>query len=75
MSTATTTGFDDLVTGAEIGRRLGISRQRVAKIAVRAGFPEPLGRLGQAKVWRWADVRAWAEERQESSPAKTPVEV
>ena len=39
---------DELVRGAEIGRRLGVSRERVRQWATdpKFGFPEPAGRLG-----------------------------
>jgi hypothetical protein len=50
----------DLVSGADIGRRLGLSRERVRQLAGRESFPEPLGRLGRAKVWRWEEVERWA---------------
>ena len=53
-------GADELVTGGDVGRRLGISRQRVGQLAATDGFPEPIGRLGRANVWRWADIAAWA---------------
>lgn len=51
--------LEDLVTGGEIGKRLAMSRARVHQLAVRPDFPKPLGRVGQSKVWRWSDVRAW----------------
>lgn len=55
---------DDLVTGGDIGRRLGVSRERVRQWATgeQYGFPESVARLGAARVWRWADVEAWYEE-------------
>lgn len=51
--------LEDLVTGAEIARRLGVSRARAHQLAARPDFPAPLGRIGQAKVWRWTDIKAW----------------
>lgn len=51
--------LEDLVTGGEIAKRLGMSRARVHQLAARPDFPKPLGRVGQSKVWRWSDVRAW----------------
>jgi predicted DNA-binding transcriptional regulator AlpA len=51
--------LDDLVTAAEIGRRMGVSRQRVAQLAERDDFPNALGRLGNYVVWRWDDVEQW----------------
>src|SRR5436309_3971175 len=51
----------DLVSGAEIGRRLGVSRERVRQWASdpKHDFPESLGRVGGAKLWRWSDVLEW----------------
>lgn len=61
----TSTALDDLVTTAEAARRLGVSRQRVAQLAdEHDDFPRPLGRVGQAVVYRWSDVQAWAAERE-----------
>lgn len=63
---------DELVSGAEIGRRLGVSRERVRQWTSnpRYGFPPTLGRVGGAKVWRWAPVAAWAEARQANDQAQ-----
>lgn len=50
------------LTGAtEIGRMLGISRQRVQQLAAEPGFPEPAAVLAMGKVWREGDVIAWAK--------------
>jgi predicted DNA-binding transcriptional regulator AlpA len=53
---------EELVSGAEIGRRLGVSREAVRKWAKapERGFPTPLGRVGRAVVWDWGTVKAWA---------------
>jgi hypothetical protein len=48
--------------------RLRLSRARVHQLAARPDFPLPLGRVGQAKVWRWSDVRTWL-----SSAGRPPV--
>ncbi|MGH3848302.1 MAG: helix-turn-helix transcriptional regulator [Pseudonocardiaceae bacterium] len=52
----------ELVSGAEIGRRLGVSREAVRKWAKVSGreFPSPLGRVGRSVVWDWHTVEAWA---------------
>ena len=57
---------DDLVSGAEIGRRLGVSRERVRQWASdpKYGFPPSLARVGGAKVWWWATVAEWVESRE-----------
>ena len=54
-------GLQDLVTRAHIARRLHLTRARVAGATTSAGFPVPLGRVGPSPVWRWAEVRRWAE--------------
>jgi hypothetical protein len=54
-------GLQDLVTRAHIARRLHLPRARVERAIASEGFPPPLGRLGASTVWRWADVRRWAE--------------
>lgn len=52
----------DLVSGAEIGRRLGVSREAVRKWSKSdRGFPAPLARVGRSVVWDWSVVRQWAE--------------
>jgi predicted DNA-binding transcriptional regulator AlpA len=54
-------GLQDLVTRAAIARRLHLTRSRVDRAVAASGFPAPIGRLGAQVVWRWSDVRAWAE--------------
>jgi hypothetical protein len=50
-----------LVGAAEIGRMFGgVSRQRVQQIVNRDDFPEPDVVLDMGKVWKRADVEAWA---------------
>lgn len=68
--------LDELVTGAEIGRRLGVSRERVRQWAsdARYRFPTALGRIGRAVVWRWSDVAAWARGR-DFGGAKAPARI
>lgn len=56
---------DELVSGAEIGRRLGVSRERVRQWASdpKYRFPDTLGRVGGAKIWKWPEIQRWAEAR------------
>lgn len=54
-------GLQDLVTRTHIGRRLHIPRARVDEAVAAEGFPAPLGRVGPSRVWRWSEVRSWAE--------------
>lgn len=60
----------ELVTGAEIARRLGVSRERVRQWASneKQGFPASLGRFGSAKLWYWRDVEQWDRRRQTAEP-------
>lgn len=52
---------EDLVTGAEIARRLGWTRERIRQLTKLDGFPEPVGRAGVAILWRWSAIERWAE--------------
>jgi predicted DNA-binding transcriptional regulator AlpA len=50
-----------LVGAAEIAAMLGVSRQRVQQLISRPDFPAPAVTLAMGKVWRTADVQAWAK--------------
>lgn len=65
----------ELVSGADIGRRLGLSRERVRQLAERDTFPEALGRLGRARVWRWEEVERWAVATGRLSEESAPGDV
>jgi hypothetical protein len=65
-------GLQDLVTRAAIARRLHLSPGRLEAALRAPGFPAPLGRLGAQIVWRWADVRAWAESAAGRPEGPTP---
>jgi len=62
----------DLVSGAEIGRRLGVSREAVRQWRRKPGFPEPLTVVGRSVVWDWGTVEVWAAGRGSgrANPAK-----
>ena len=62
----------ELVSGAEVARRLGVSRERVRQWAVnpRYGFPLSTGRSGPAKLWRWPEVERWAAEHRRRPPVE-----
>jgi prophage regulatory protein len=56
--------MSEVVGAQEIGELFGgLSRQRVQQIVSRDDFPAPIAHLGMGKVWRTADVRAWAEAK------------
>lgn len=59
----------ELLTGAEVGRRLGLSRERVRQLAAdRTRFPPPILAIGKAFVWQWGDVLDWAALEQRRVP-------
>jgi predicted DNA-binding transcriptional regulator AlpA len=61
--------YDRIVTDAQVARRLGVPRGRVAELAREPGFPAPVGRITeQVPLWRWSEVRTWARRR-EAAPA------
>lgn len=50
----------ELISGAEVARRLGISRERVSQLVEIPGrFPAALTRVGQYQIWRWGDILDW----------------
>lgn len=51
----------ELVSGGEVARRLGISRERVRQYAEAEGrFPAPAAIVGGYRVWQWGDIADWA---------------
>lgn len=53
-------GRAEVVSGAEIARRLGVSRERVRQLAEEPGrFPAPIGMTGKSRAWRWGDIADW----------------
>ena len=55
-----------LVGAAEIGRMLGVSRQRVQQLVKRKDFPAPEVTLEMGKVWQRSEVVAWARTHDRS---------
>lgn len=73
---------NELVSQAEIARRLGISRQRVKQLVEeRKDFPAPAQTLAgpRGTLWRWGGIDAWnnAVERRTGRPKtkRSPTEV
>jgi hypothetical protein len=55
--------LEELVTVADIGRRLGVSTQRAHQLTRQARFPKRVGRVGQSEVWRLQDIERWRVQR------------
>jgi hypothetical protein len=53
---------EDLLTISDIGRLLGVSRQRAGQLCSHDDFPTPHGVTGYGKVWKRADVKKWAKK-------------
>ncbi len=56
--------LEELVTAADIGRRLEVSPQRAHQLTQQARFPKPAGRVGNSEVWRWRTIEQWSRERE-----------
>lgn len=53
--------MERLLGNAEIGRLLGVTRQRVGQLTTRPGFPRPRAILTMGSVWSLADLQTWAD--------------
>lgn len=69
---------DELVNGAEVARRLGISRERVRQLVSETPLriPRPVAETDRDRIWRWGDVAEWAalKQRKAKSPRRRPVD-
>lgn len=64
----------ELVSGAEVGRRLGLSRERVRQLAGNPRrFPPPRVAIGKAFAWEWGDIVDWAELEGREIAAQDPL--
>ena len=52
---------ETLLGNAELGKLLGVSRQRVSQLVTREDFPAPRAVLIMGGVWALDDVIAWAD--------------
>jgi predicted DNA-binding transcriptional regulator AlpA len=52
----------------EIAELLGVSHQRASRIADAPGFPTPVGREGQSRLWDRREVVAWAKVWRREKP-------
>ncbi len=62
-----------LMGAAEIGKRLGVSRQRVSQLAAAdPTFPKPVAELAAGRVWETADIERWIAEYRPRDNAHGP---
>ena len=52
---------ETLLGNAELGKLLGVSRQRVSQLVTRDDFPAPRAVLIMGSVWTLDDVKSWAD--------------
>jgi hypothetical protein len=52
----------------EIADILGVTHQRASKIVAGRGFPKPVGRQGQSRLWDRREVTAWAKVWRREKP-------
>ena len=52
----------------EIAELLGVSKQRVHRIADEEGFPAPVAEDGRGRLWDRREVTAWAKRWRREKP-------
>jgi prophage regulatory protein len=58
-----------LVGTKEVAELLGVTRQRVNKIAhTHAQFPRPVGQLAAGRIWKRRDIVRWAKKSRREVP-------
>lgn len=67
--------FPSLVGVNEAARMLGVSKQRLAQLAARSDFPEPMVELASGPVWLTSGIRGFERRwpRKPGRPAKRHV--
>jgi hypothetical protein len=67
-----TPSFPSLVGVSEAARMLGVSKQRLAQLAARPDFPEPMVDLASGPVWLTSGIRGFERRwpRKPGRPAK-----
>ena len=63
--------MEALVGLTEIGRILGVSRQRAAQLAIEhEDFPQPAAVVSFRRIWSEVAVREWAERHPDRRPGR-----
>lgn len=60
-----------LVGVREVGKLLGVSRQRADQLVRTKGFPGPTAELASGRIWERASVVRWARDTGRSIPWAT----
>jgi prophage regulatory protein len=59
ISSARLATMGRLLTGSDIGEKLGVSHQRAFQIVKKRDFPKPVACEGRSRLWRAQDVERW----------------
>ena len=59
----------------EVAAELGISRQRLAQIRDRPGFPEPVGEIAAGSIWDLDAIMRWSDSRLRRSSGRPKKDV
>jgi predicted DNA-binding transcriptional regulator AlpA len=59
------------VRATEIAELLGVSHQRTSVTVRQRGFPKPIGREGQSRLWDRREVMAWAKRWRREKPRRS----
>jgi predicted DNA-binding transcriptional regulator AlpA len=65
-------GVGGLTSQADLGRRWGISRQRVHQLTREVDFPKPVATISGHGAWIAQEADAWFLHHQELRAVKTP---
>lgn len=52
---------EELASLSEIADLLGVTKRTAQRYIDRPDFPEPLGTVAVARIWRRADIEAWGK--------------
>jgi prophage regulatory protein len=58
-----------LLRTSQVQRATGLSRSSLHRLVKADRFPRPLALTRYARAWRWRDVLAWLESREERATA------
>ena len=51
-----------LLSTADVGRRLDVSRERARQLIASDDFPAPVQQVGRTRLWDPADIERWIGE-------------
>lgn len=55
---------------SEVAEVLGVSRQRIAQLRVRADFPDPVAEIAMGEIWDLGEVESWLDSGARRGPGR-----